>query len=40
MWFFTVVDEVNKELGTNIKIETTSSLPAGDDGCVRRIWVE
>ena len=39
-WFFTAVAEINKALGTSIKIETTSSLPAGGDSCVRRIWVE
>ncbi len=40
MWFFTAVKEINKALGSNIKIETTSSLPDGDDCCLRRIWVE
>jgi len=39
-WFFTTVAEVNKALGTNIKIETKSSLPAGGDCCLRRIWAE
>ncbi len=39
-WFFVVVDDINKALGTNLKIETTKSLPDGDDTCVRRIWVE
>ena len=36
----TIVDDINKELGTNIKIETQKSLPDGDDCCLRRIWVE
>ncbi|MHC4107943.1 MAG: L-2-amino-thiazoline-4-carboxylic acid hydrolase [Planctomycetota bacterium] len=39
-WFFTVVAEINRALGTNIRIETTSSLPEGGDCCLRRIWVE
>jgi len=39
-WFFTAVKEINKALGTNIKIETTKSLPEGGDCCLRRIWVE
>ena len=39
-WFFTAVAEINKALGTNIKIETKCSLPAGGDHCLRRIWVE
>ena len=39
-WFFTAVDELNKALGTSIRIETTSSLPDGGDCCLRRIWVD
>lgn len=39
-WFFTAVKEINKELGTNIRIETQKSLPEGGDCCLRRIWVE
>jgi hypothetical protein len=39
-WFFTAVAEINKRLGTKIKIETQKSLPGGDDCCLRRIWVE
>ncbi len=39
-WFFTAVAEINKGLGTNIKIETKCSLPEGGDHCLRRIWVE
>jgi hypothetical protein len=38
-WFFTAVAEINKALGTNIRIETKMSLPEGGNGCVRRIWV-
>jgi hypothetical protein len=39
-WFFTAVAEINKALGTNVKIETQCSLPEGGDCCLRRIWVE
>ncbi len=39
-WFSTTIAEINKALGTNIKIETQCSLPAGQDCCLRRIWVE
>ena len=39
-WFFTAVAEINRVLGTNIKIETQCSLPEGGDCCLRRIWVE
>jgi len=40
MWFRTVVDQINEALGTNIRLETTNSLPDGGDCCRRRIWVE
>lgn len=39
-WFQTTVAEVNKALGTNLKIETQRSLPAGGDCCLRRIWMD
>ena len=39
-WFASTVREINKALGTNIKIDTTCSLPAGADRCLRRIRVE
>ncbi len=39
-WFFTAVAQINKALGTNIKIETQCSLPTGGQCCLRRIWVE
>ena len=39
-WFFTTVAEINKALGTNVKIETQRSLPTGGDCCLRRVWVE
>jgi hypothetical protein len=40
VWFGTAVAEINKALGTNIRIETQKSLPDGGDCCLRRIWVE
>ena len=40
IWFKTVVDDINKALGTKVKIETQSSLPEGESSCVRRIWIE
>jgi hypothetical protein len=39
-WFKTSVDEINKALGTRIRLETQCSLPAGDSCCLRRVWVE
>jgi hypothetical protein len=40
IWFQTLVDEINQELGTKVKVETQKALPDGDDSCLRRIWVE
>jgi hypothetical protein len=34
------VDEINKALGTNLKIETQCALPDGGDSCVRRLWTD
>jgi hypothetical protein len=39
-WYFKTIDYMNEALGTNVKIETTMSLPDGNDCCMRRIWVE
>ncbi len=39
-WFAATVSEINRVLGTKIKVETTCSLPAGGDCCLRRIWVD
>jgi len=39
-WFNTAVDEINRTLGTNVKIETQESLPDGCSCCLRRIWIE
>jgi hypothetical protein len=40
MWFKTIVEDINKSLGTKIKIETTESLPEGGQSCIRRIWMQ
>ncbi len=40
MWFSTVVAEINKAAGTNLKVETKCTLPAGDSCCLRRIWAD
>ncbi len=37
-WLKTVADEINAELGTNLKFETVESLPAGGSCCLRRFW--
>ncbi len=34
-WFQTIVEDVNQELGSHIKVKTISSLPNGDDNCTR-----
>jgi hypothetical protein len=39
-WFIEVVKLINQKLGTNVKIKTEKSLPAGDGCCVRKIWVD
>jgi hypothetical protein len=40
MWFKTTIEVINERLGTNVKIETTESLPEGGTCCLRRIWEE
>jgi hypothetical protein len=40
LWFRTTVDEINRALGTKLRVETLGTLPDGDAGCVRRFWVE
>jgi hypothetical protein len=40
LWFQTAVEDVNKALGTKLKVETTEALPDGDPCCLRRFWVE
>ena len=39
-WFQTTVAEINKGLGSNLKVETQCALPSGGDCCRRRFWVE
>lgn len=40
IWFEICLEDVNKALGTNLKIETLHSLPEGGESCRRRIWIE
>jgi len=40
IWFQTVVEDVNKALGTNLRVETQHTLPDGDPCCLRRVWME
>jgi len=37
-WLQTVVEEINKSLGSDLKFETVESLPAGGNSCLRRFW--
>lgn len=37
-WLQTVVDEINRALGTELRFETVESLPAGGSCCLRRFW--
>lgn len=39
-WLQTVVDEINKGLGTKLRFATVESLPAGGSSCLRRFWEE
>jgi L-2-amino-thiazoline-4-carboxylic acid hydrolase len=39
-WFDATVRVINETLGTNVKWETQSALPDGDDCCRRRFWVD
>ena len=38
MWFASMAGEINRTLGTKIRVETRCSLPEGGDCCLRRIW--
>jgi hypothetical protein len=40
IWFETCLADINQVLNTKLKIETLSSLPAGNQTCRRRIWIE
>lgn len=39
-WFQATVDEINKALGTRLRVETLETLPEGAPSCLRRFWVE
>ena len=39
-WFMATIEEINRTLGSELKVETLESLPEGGTRCVRRIWVE
>lgn len=39
-WFQSTLDEINRTLGTTLRVETQKTLPDGDDSCLRRIWLE
>ncbi|MHC4549394.1 MAG: hypothetical protein ACYTEZ_11520 [Planctomycetota bacterium] len=39
-WFRATVDELNRALGTNLRVATQCTLPDGDRSCRRRLWVE
>ncbi|MBT3663816.1 MAG: hypothetical protein HN927_03745 [Candidatus Marinimicrobia bacterium] len=34
-WIQTIVKDINQELNTHVRVETLSSLPAGDENCTR-----
>lgn len=40
MWIGTLVADINRELASEIEWETISSLPQGDEVCLRRFWLE
>ena len=37
-WFVSTVDEINRALGTRLRVETLGTLPDGDGSCLRRFW--
>jgi hypothetical protein len=39
-WLEVLVGDVNEALGTDVKWETVKAMPAGDEVCLRRFWVE
>ncbi len=39
LWFQTTVDDINKVLGTRLRMETPKALPEGHDCCLRRFYV-
>ena len=40
IWFQTAVDDINKTLGTALRMKTVEALPEGGSCCLRRFWVE
>jgi hypothetical protein len=40
LWFKVAVEDVNKALGSRLKVETSETLPDGGKCCLRRIWSE
>ena len=40
LWFQTIVSDINKSLGTKLRVETLEALPEGGSCCLRRLWVE
>ena len=40
LWFATTVEEINRALGTDLRVETVTSLPDGGASCLRRLWVD
>lgn len=39
-WFSSAIADINRSLGTNIRIETECALPDGGLCCRRRIWAD
>jgi hypothetical protein len=39
-WFEATLRAINEALGSDLRFETRSALPVGDDCCLRRIWDE
>ncbi|MBI4568049.1 MAG: hypothetical protein HY719_06590 [Planctomycetes bacterium] len=37
-WFQSVVAEINRALGTEVRVETLEALPSGGSCCLRRFW--
>lgn len=40
VWFQTAVADINKALGTKLRMETVEALPEGGKCCLRRFWVD
>ncbi len=37
-WFRTTIEDINHELGTQLKMETLEALPEGGACSLRRLW--